>query len=229
MELYKIRSGTLEELKNKNYTIGVGVSLGNKWFTVENILELTKWSLPLTKDKVIIYVADSIHAINLEVRNGISFDLAHKKANEMGDKILSSVKERIDNELPDEEKNKIIYVKWNEIVDNSYNEKVSYLYGLYENNTEFYDTIKTLVRSFTSKEEKEFSDKEISRLGEYIIEEIPEVICRVPMKGVICDAFVYPYDGELVQFTEKIQKGEIFPEIKETILDTKPKVFIEVR
>lgn len=229
MKLHIIRGGTLEELENKEYTIGVGISLGNKWFTVENILKLTKWSLNNTKDKVIVYVADSIHAINLEVRNNISFDIAHKKANEMGDKILSSVKERVDNDFSDEEKNKIIYVKWNEIVDYSYKEKVSYLYGLYKNNIEFHNTIKTLVMSFISKEEKEFSEKEISRLGEYIIEEIPEVICRVPMKGIICDAFVYPYDGELVQFTEKIQKGEIFPEIKENILDTKPKVFIEVR
>lgn len=49
------------------------------------------------------------------------------------------------------------------------------------------------------------------------------------MKGVVCDAFTYPFDGELPELTEKIQNGEIFPEIKENIMDTEPKVFLEVR
>jgi len=58
---------------------------------------------------------------------------------------------------------------------------------------------------------------------------MPEVICRVPIKGYACDACVYPFDGELTQFVEQVQKGEIFPEIKANILDTEPKVFLEVR
>ena len=49
------------------------------------------------------------------------------------------------------------------------------------------------------------------------------------MNGVECDAFVYPFDGELAMFAEKIQRGELFPEIKKVIMDTKPKVFLEVR
>ena len=49
------------------------------------------------------------------------------------------------------------------------------------------------------------------------------------MNGVECDAYVYPFDGELVVLTEKIQRGELFPEIKKAIMDTNPKVFLEVR
>ena len=44
-----------------------------------------------------------------------------------------------------------------------------------------------------------------------------------------CDAFVYPYDGEMVELSEKIQKGEISPEIRDAIIDTEPKVFIVIR
>jgi len=45
MKLYKIRGGTEEELYKRNYNIGVGISLGNKWFSAENILGLVEWSL----------------------------------------------------------------------------------------------------------------------------------------------------------------------------------------
>jgi hypothetical protein len=48
MKLYSIRGGTVKELNEKQYQIGVGVSLGNKWFSIENTAELVKWSLQNT-------------------------------------------------------------------------------------------------------------------------------------------------------------------------------------
>lgn len=229
MQLHTIRGGNIEDLNNKKYTIGVGISLGNKWFTVENIVSLVEWCLEHTKDNVIVYVADSIHAINLEVRNRISFDKAERLADQMGTDILNNVKAQLEKELSAEDNKKIIYVKWQSIVDDSYKNKLGYIQSLYQNNTEFKNTIETIVRGLTSKEVKTFTDQEITRLGEYIVAEIPEVINRVKMAGSICDAYVYPYDGELTRLIEKIQKGEVFPEIKENIMDTEPKVFLEVR
>lgn len=229
MELYKIRGGNKEDLENKQYTIGIGISLGNKWFTDENITRLIEWSYNYSKDKIIVYVADSIHAINLEVRNGISYEKSLEKANRMGDKILDDVKNEVERRLPKEIIERIVYVKWEEITDGTYKQKVEFLKSLYTSNQDFKDNILSLVRDFTSKEERIFSDNEIYRLGEYIIEELPEVINRVPMKGIICDAYTYPFDGKLCELTEKIQNGEIFPEIKKNIMDTEPKVFLEVR
>ena len=95
MRLHKIISGELRKLENKEYQIGIGISLGNKWFTVDNIVELTRWCLDYSKDKVIVYVADSIHAINLEVRKQISREKAEKIADEMGDKYLNRSRDGI--------------------------------------------------------------------------------------------------------------------------------------
>ena len=229
MNLYKIRGGNKEDLENKKYTIGIGISLGNKWFSVENIIGLVNWSLQYSKDKIIVYVADSIHAINLEVRNKISYEKALEKTNKQGDEILNAVKSKVENELSEEDKGRIIYVKWEEIRDEKYQNKVEYLKSLYNEETDFQSFIHSFVKNFLSKEERNFSAEEIHRLGEYIIEELPEVINRVAMKGIICDAYTYPFDGELTKITEKIQKGERFPEIKENIMDTEPKVFLEVR
>lgn len=229
MQLQNIRGGNRQELQDRQYQIGVGISLGNKWFSVENITELIKWSLQYTKDKVIVYVADSIHAINLEVRKDISKEKAEILADEMGTKILKEVEEKLREILSYDDFNKIIFVKWRELVDIKYYKKVSYLAEKYIQDNNFRNSIENIVKSFTSKEVRRFREQEIHRLGDYIIQELPECLCRVQMAGYDCDAYTYPFDGELPEFIEKIQNGKIFPEIKENIIDTKLKVFLAVR
>ena len=86
-----------------------------------------------------------------------------------------------------------------------------------------------ILRNYLKKESREYSDADIHKFGTYVIEELPEIICRVPIAGITYDAFVYPFDGEITRLVEKIQQGKIFPEIKKNVMDTEPKVFLEVR
>ena len=129
MKLYSIHGGNIEDLNNRKYNIGVGISLGNKYFTVENIAGLVQWALEYTKDGVIIYVADSIHAINIEVRNKMVFEKALLKANKMGDKVLEDAANYFSNNLPPTDFKKLRFVKWQEIVDGEYKKKTNYLYN----------------------------------------------------------------------------------------------------
>lgn len=229
MQLYKIRGGDQESLTQKKYNIGVGISLGNKWYTVDNIVAQVKWSLEYTNHHVIVYVADSIHAINIEIRKRVSHEKALKLSKQMGEDLLNDVKERIESTFSKEDIEKVHYATWDELVDENYIQKKNYLYSLYDSNDEFRDLIHGITRNHLSRDSKEFSDEDIHRLGTYIIEELPEVINRIPMKGLPCEAYVYPFDGDLTRMIEKIQKGELFPEIKKIIMDTQPKVFLEVR
>lgn len=228
MEFQSIRSGTKEALESKQYNIGVGISLGNKWFTVENILGLVKWSLEHTKEYVVVYVADSIHAINIEVRDRRSPLAAVNKALKLGDDTLTNVREKIDLEFGEADKSRIYYAKWEELYTDKYNQKLEYLYDKYENDNDFKRAILGLVESFVAYEVKQFSEEDKFRLGSYIIEELPEIVSRIPIAGVEFDAYAYPNDGELPKFVEMLQSGEIFPEVRENIMDTEPKVFIEV-
>ncbi len=229
LNLYRIRGGDEVSLKNKKYNIGVGISLGNKWFTLENIVELVQWSLSYTKDVVIVYVADSIHAINLEIRMDISKEKAQKVADTMGTDILDKVKSELEKVLSPENFKKIKYVKWNEIIDSAYDEKLRYLYLSYNSDSVFKNTIYEIVKDFTSKEARKFNEQQMNRFGDYLIEEFPELLNRVKMAGTRCDAYICPFDSKMTQLVESIQNGEIFPEIKEKIMDTEPKVFLEVR
>lgn len=229
MNLHNIRGGTKEELDNKQYNIGVGISLGNKWFTPENILGLVRWSLKNTRKNVAVYVADSIHALNIEVRSEKSPDKALEIALEQGEKILNEVRALVNQSLSSDEIKKITYARWKDLSNDHYRDGVKYLYELFDSNGDFSKAILSIVKSHTSKEEKSFSDDDLKKMAYYILEELPEVLSRVRIGEDVYDAYAYPFDGELAIFVEKLQKGEVFPEVAETILKTKPKVFLEVR
>ena len=229
MELYSIIGGNKADLYSKQYTIGVGISLGNKWFTVENIVKLVQWSFLYTKDYIIVYVADSIHSINIEVRRSCTKEKALRMADKMGDDILQEVRDALRKSLPNHQLDKVRFVKWNEIVDDDYRKKLDFLYKMYKENPDFRDAIFSIVKNTVANESRVFTDERLYKFGEYIIEELPEVLTRISMQGIVCDAYAYPQTGNLVYFVDKLQKGLIFPEIKNIIIDTEPKVFLEVR
>jgi tRNA-dependent cyclodipeptide synthase len=229
MQLYKIRGGNKEDLESRKYTIAIGISLGNKWFTTENILDLIEWCFTYTKDTVVVYIADSIHAINIEVRNRRSHASALKKALEMGNETLEEVRSSAEKKFSSNKNSKIIYAHWADLEDDIYKKKKEFLRKFYNENQEFKNTIYTIVSGFLAHEHRKFSDVEIHRFGDYLVEEMPELIAKVPVKGIVFDANAYPSDSPILEFAEEIQKGNKFPEIKKRILDTEPKVFLEVR
>jgi tRNA-dependent cyclodipeptide synthase len=229
MELRKIRGCTQADLDAKRFNIAVGISLGNKWFTLDNTIGLIKWSLEHTKEYVIVYVADSIHAINLEARNGMKPERAMKKAEEAGEKFVADIESEVHKVFSPEDVQKIFFARWSDLMTKDFLEKRDYLYSVYESDNEFKEYIHGIVRLFLSEEQRTFSQDAIHKLGTYIIEELPEIICRVPIKSMSYEANAYPFDSAITELAEKIQQGVLFPKIKENILDTEPRVFFEVR
>jgi len=229
MELISIRGGTKEELEARKYTIGVGISLGNKWFTPENIADLVNWAFRFSKDRVIVYVADSIHALNIESRNGKSPEKSLEMALALGEEILNATREVVRKMLPEDLLKKVAYVKWSELQDEKYLKKVKYLYSFFDNDRDFHKKITGIVHHHIEKEKRNFNDDALKKMAYYALEELPELLCRVKMGKYECDAYAYPFDGELTELAEQIQKGGIFPFIKKAIIDTEPKVFLEVR
>lgn len=229
MELRSIRGGSKEALRNKEYNIGVGISLGNKWFSSENILKLIEWSLEHTKEYVVVYVADTIHAINIEIRNKRSPESARRKALRMGEEVIKEIQDLCKNKFSKEDLLKLYFNRWDDFLTQSFKEKVEYLKNKYETDNSFSDAIHAIVKGYTQGESRNFSEQDIHRLGDYIIEELPEIVTQTPASGTRFEAYAYPFDGPLPEFVEKIQKGEIFLDIKEEMLDSGTKVFLEVR
>jgi tRNA-dependent cyclodipeptide synthase len=209
MQLYSIKGGTEEELLAKKYQIGVGISMGNKWFTVDNIQGLVEWSLKYSKGLVIIYVADDIHSINLEVRKRISREKAQKLSYSMGSKILEEVRLALINNLDIKNFDRLVFARWKDLIDEDYISKTNYLYSIYEGDLLFRERIYQTVKSLIEDEERIFYEEDIHKLGTYLIEEFTEVLCRVKIAGNECDAYAYPYSGLVTELVDNIQQGLI--------------------
>lgn len=153
--------------------------LGNKWFTPENIVGQIKWALQFTRKYVVVYVADSIHAINLEIRNDISYERALRLATAKGDKILEEVEKSVRGSFNEDDVQRVLFAKWKDLVDEKYLKKTEFLYSLYDHDDAFRSSIHNLVRNYIKEEKKTFSKEEIDRLGMYILEELPEVVGRI--------------------------------------------------
>ena len=147
----------------------------------------------------------------------------------MGGKVIASVKEQAEKVFSLEEQKRIVYATWSDVVDEHFKKKVDRLYHYYQQDSSFKKEILDTVKNFTANEGRDFSENDIEKFGNYILEELPEVIGRVPIRGVVCDAYVYPFDGALTELIEDIQLRGKFPVVKEEVMDTEPKVFLEVR
>jgi tRNA-dependent cyclodipeptide synthase len=227
MQLHVVRSGKCEDVLAKRYNIAIGCSLGNKWFTPENVREATLWALDHARDRVCIYVADSIHGINISVRQHIPEEKARAKAMKLGEEFLKKVADAL-ADLPEEQRKRIDLCTWKEVETPEYKIGVAYLYQLYEQDEEFHKAITAFVRNHVSKEARQFSDHEIDLLGTYILEELPACMNVIALKGTEYDAWAYPHDGKLAEFIEKLQNKEVFPHIAQHVL-RKKKAFLEIR
>ena len=228
MEAGIVRGATLNEVKSKNFNIYLGISLGNKWFTKEHMKENLFWALKYTKSRVGLLVADTLHAINYEVRNDMSHENALRKAIINGDKIISILKEII-VELPKNKQNIIDIIRWGDVKNDEFNKEfIPILYSEFENNPEFRKCILNLVGSFTEKTREKLNEDKLKKLARYILDELPELLHGFTYKGTYYNCYTYPYDSQLTQFVEKIQKKELFPHLHEK-LDIKNNIFVELK
>ena len=70
MKIVTYLNTTKEEVESNKYNIWFGISLGNRYFSKENLKEYIPWLVRHTKDHVLVVIGDSIHAINIEVLDG---------------------------------------------------------------------------------------------------------------------------------------------------------------
>lgn len=226
-EIGVVRGATEKEVKSGKFNIYVGISLGNKWFTKENIKQHVLWALKYTKEKVGLLVADTLHAINYEVRNKDKPEKALVRAIKKGDEMVVILKEII-GEFPKEERDKIEIIRWDDVKADEFSKKaIPVLYEEFRINKNFKNQILEIVRGFSESSDR-LSDEQIGKLARYILDELPELLHGFTHKNVYYNCYTYPYDGLLTSMVEKIQKKELFSHLHKK-LDIKTNVFVELR
>ena len=208
--IVRVRGGSKEDVLNKKFNIFVAISLGNKWFTKENIKEYIFWALKNTRNKVLVLIADRIHAINYEVKNKQTPELSLKRALREGGKKVILVEEIIKN-LSQNEREKIGVVRWGdlEILD-KHKELKEFFHKKFNDDRNFKEAVLDIVENTISLKLDASKTRELS---EYVLNELPEVLASFEYKGDVYNCYPYPTNTEIAKFVERIQKREIFSEI----------------
>ena len=226
MQIKKTFNTTKEEIESKKYNISIGISLGNKFFSKENLREYLKWSLKYTKGKIIFLIADKIHAINYSVRSSDeSKNRNIKRALKEGDKIKKKLEELI-LELSIKEQSKVKILRWEEYEqeDGFYKNFISIICDEFENNKRFREKILSLIKSMIN--DRKFSNEEYLELSKYLLEEFVFSYSGVKIDSEYFGMYIYPQESILHEFLQEIQQGKIFPELGKKL--TREKVVLAI-
>lgn len=222
-----VRGVDKKEIFSKEFNIYLGISIGNKWFTKNNIRKHLKWALKHTKNKVGILVADTLHAINYEVKEKMKPKNAREKAIRKGEECMQMLHELI-GEQPEKDKKKIVILKWEDLRNQKdYDKAVKILYKEYQENKTFRYEVLDILTSYLKNSWIRTDEEKIKQLGLYIIEELPEFLMGFSYKGAYFNCFVYPVDNKLPILVEEIQYKRKFTHLHK-LINIKKTAFVEL-
>ena len=190
MEIKTYLNTTKTEVETKLFNIWIGISLGNKYFTKENIKKYILWALKNTKEDVVVLIADKIHSINYQIRNEYTRERALQVALRKGQEIKHSIS-KIIKSLPEEKQNKINILVWDDIERNSdFKSTKNIILNEFKVNPIFH---KRIVEIPKENKSFKFTEEEFKKLSFYALNELPLFI-----KGIKYDKKIYnliPYPG----------------------------------
>ena len=223
---------TEKEVQNKTFNVWVGVSLGNKYFTKPSIATYIGWALQFTRKNVLVVIADDIQAINFEVFDGKSKDVALKKARKIADKKYQEIEEII-HSLPKKEQTKIRMVRWADVTNyeqHTLRERV--IFNAFSKNTSFHDYIIDIIKEARPDRVNELSVEKLDKAAEYVLREIPLFINGVEYQNKQGDwetyeLNIYPGLSKSDELFIGLQNGTLFPEIAKQLKITNKIAILE--
>jgi len=228
VQLGIIRGASQEEVLGKKFNIYVGISLGNKDFTKEYIKDSLDWALKHSKERTGLLIADTLHAINYQIKDGKSIESARKKALKKGDELIVILKEIIDL-LPQNKQNKIDIIRWDDIKKNpGYEESIIKITKEFNENKEFKESILDIIKAHFENSHVHNSPGIIQELSKYIIDELPTLLQGFTFNNIRYNCYTYPEDNILTKFIEDISNKKRFKEIH-NILEIKENISVELK
>jgi tRNA-dependent cyclodipeptide synthase len=204
---------TEQDIQAKKFNIFVGISLGNKYFTKENIKKYIVWALENTKDDVLVLIADKNHAINYQVLNAYNPERALQVALRKGTETEDSVKKIVRGLL--KEKHHLIKIcKWDDARKSSYYQsKIKIFLNEFKENNKFHDFIIKIVQENLNAKAEGLNLEQLEKLSLYVLDELPILLNGVEFEGKIYDLHPYPGLSCLDDLLMGLQNGTMFPKL----------------
>lgn len=228
VKIGKIRGATYKSIAARQFNIYIGVSLGNRWFSDENLRIYLQWALAHTKERVCLLLADTLHAINYEVKEKKKPEAARRKALRKGDEMERRIRTLLED-LTDEERQRTEILRWDALMrDEEIQHDLTILTREFCENKDFHDEIIAIVRSYLSNSWIAHDETKVRDLARYILTELPEHIKGFRRDDIHYNCHPYPYDSRLTLFVEKLQNGQRFPHLHHQ-LQMRTNAFVELK
>ena len=199
---------------SKKFNILIGISLGNKYFSEENIKNYLLWALENTKDKVAILIPDKIHSVNYEVKSRYSKGRAEKLALREGKKIKNFCENTL-SQINPEKWALVEILSWENIETDEHNNMAVVLREEFGKNKKFKNLIIEIVKE--SIQSTGLTDFDYEKLSAYPLEELPILISGIEYRGTRYNLLPYPGVSKIDHLAIDLQEGKNFPEITEKL------------
>ena len=217
MKIVQSINATQKDIVNKKFNYWIGISLGNKCFSKENIQKYVEWAILNTKESVLIVIADWIYSINTRVLDKRNAQPALNKAMRLGDKKLAEVIEIISHLSPDQAA-KVKIARWKDIESSeTHQNRVKIIFEEFSKKDDFYNRIIDIVKENFKGRPETLEISDIEKLSEYVLHEIPMFLDGIHLFGHTYDAILYPKIGQIDLLEQDLQKGVVFPEITKSL------------
>jgi tRNA-dependent cyclodipeptide synthase len=227
MRITDCRNTTKSAVLEKQHNIWLGISLGNKYFNQAHLVDYITSLVDLSKNSLLIAIADWPQAINYQVFDAMPLATAQKKALRTGEQVFQLVKSIIET-LPSSKQSKVVITKWDGFMDTAwYKDRYAVLSSAFESDSIFQEKILEIVKDNLGERTATLDRMRLIKLAHYIIQELPVFMGAVDFAGFIYDAHLYPGLSLMDDFILDLQAGRIFPEVAQQLLVTVPLVIIE--
>ncbi len=221
------------EVESKKYNIWVGISLGNRFFTRENIKKYLEWALEYTKNDVLVVIGDRLQAINFEVLDKHTKIRALKNALKKGDEKEKEIREILSG-FPREKRDLVKVVRFKHVTASKYHDyRLEVLHNEFKTNQKFHEYIIKILKENKKVLSKDLSNDQLDKLAEYILQEIPVYLNGAKYGGTPEHGGktyllqIYPGIGLIDSLLMALQEGVIFPELTKSLKITDKIAIIE--
>ncbi len=174
-----------------NHNMYLWISLGNSFFSEENIIKLLDFSLKNSKSKkIVILIADSIQIFNYIWIKKVSLE----KAQDLVTKASQQKKYEIENIVQKFfSKENIEIIFWDDISKTfEYTQQRNILQAEYDKKEKFYQEITNFVIEYIVWIWRTPNKRAVENSVQYILSELPFILGWIEWKNEYYTAYVYP-------------------------------------
>lgn len=192
MEIRTYFHATETEVVAKKFNIYIGISLGNHFFSKKRLQAYILWALEHTRESVLIVIADSNHAVNIEVMKGCSPEAALARALQQGMQCEEMVRSIVSG-LPTVTQGKIQIIHWDEVRKSVYHQKhILEILNAFQTDPNFHNAIIRIVQENLGEKVALFGQVELEKLARYVLDELPVLVNGIEYHGVVYGLLLYP-------------------------------------